>query len=57
LVGDGIYFWPLYEIIHGDQNITVSIVVFWERHSDVDCYPLEGFLDVIFVYQIPVSDS
>ena len=57
LVGNGIYFWPLCEIIHGDQEISVSFVTVRERPSNVDCDPLERCPDVILVHQPPAFGS
>jgi len=57
LFWDSIYFWPRSEIIHGYQEISVSLVVVQERPSDVDCDLLEWCPDVLLVHQTLASGS
>jgi hypothetical protein len=57
LVGDSVNFWPLVEVVRGDQEISVSPVALPERPSDVNCDPLEGCPDVVVVNQVATSSS
>jgi hypothetical protein len=54
---EGVQFWPLREVVHGDLEISVSLVAIRERSSDVNCDPHKGCSDVLLVYKAPTSNS
>ena len=56
LIGDGVNIWSLREFVHGDQEIPVSPVTFWESSSDVNSNPLNGFSNVL-VHQAMTAGS
>ena len=57
LVRDDVNFWPLRELVHGYQNISVFPVALREKPSDVKCDPLEVYSDVVLVHQTLNSGS
>jgi hypothetical protein len=50
LVRDGIYLWPLGEVVHISKEVSNSSLAFWKGSSEVDSKFVEQCPDVILLH-------
>jgi hypothetical protein len=53
MVGKRVFFRPIGEIVHSDQEISVSLVVQREASSYIDCYTFYWGPNILLVYLSP----